>query len=219
MSDSAVPWPPDATTLDFPRFLLGTDVRLYRVHGVDREPRFYSADPYGRWNPPPGVESFGTLYCAASVEGAIIETLGRLGAAVILTTDLQARSISVLQPGHPLDLADMTDLRVLGQYGLTGAVSAAGPEVFERTHAWAAALRNAGLDGVRFRARHDPSLSQVSYALRSPRRHRPEATADHVHPGAAPGRLRDRGTRAVWTARRAPRSDHLIRIVSETSAR
>jgi hypothetical protein len=44
-------------------------------------------------------------------------------------------------------------------------MSAGGPARYPRCQAWAAALHEAGYEGIRYRARHDPALGTTSYAI------------------------------------------------------
>ena len=67
------------------------------------------------------------------------------------------------------ELADFTSPSVLGAYRLSGAASAGGRrDTYERCQLWAAALFDAGFGGVRYRARHDPSLQSTSVRLFGP---------------------------------------------------
>jgi RES domain len=161
-----LPEPPDAESLaDFPRFVIPTDTRLYRVHLAGREPNYFAGDHFGRFNPPPGDTTFGTMYCSLSPEGGFIEVLCRGGIPIVGQVSLIEREISTLRPVRPLDVADFTNPAVLGGFGITGSISAGGASLYGVTRRWAAALHAAGFDGLRYRARHDPSLSQVSFAL------------------------------------------------------
>ncbi len=159
-----IPEPPDAEALlDLPRILLTPKDRLYRVHGAGREPNYFSFDRFGRFNPPPRVSTFGTCYCSASDEGGFIEVLGH-GSPVVSGSDLTSREMSTLRPAE-LELADFTDPLVLGRFGITGTISAGGRSTYPACQRWAAALFENGLRGIRYRARHDPSLQHVSYAI------------------------------------------------------
>lgn len=165
MSES-IPEPPQPALLaDFPRFRLGTDVRLWRLHYSHREPNWFAVDPGGRFNPPAGDQRFGTCYVSAEGAGAFLETVGRTGTGVIDETDLLRRSMSTLSLSAALDVADLTAPPARGRFGLTGEMSAGGPSTYPRTQAWAAALFGAGFGGVRYRARNAPALDLTSFAI------------------------------------------------------
>lgn len=157
--------PPSAERLfDVPRVTLTPRNHVYRVHGRGREPNYFSTDRFGRFNPPPGNTDFGTCYCSASDDGAFVEALCR-DVPVVSASDVSNREITSLTPAADLDLADLTNPLVLGQFGLTATISAGGPSVYGVCQRWAAALFAIGLKGIRYRARHDPSMSSVSYAI------------------------------------------------------
>jgi hypothetical protein len=61
-------------------------------------------------------------------------------------------------------VADLTNPRVLGR-GLNAEIQAAGPPVYPQCQAWAGAVQAAGFGGIRYHARHGPSLDAISYAL------------------------------------------------------
>ncbi len=135
------------------------------MHLAGREPNYFAADQWGRFNPPPGDATFGTCYCSESEVGAFAEVFCRRGMRLIVERELAARGISTLRAAADVELADFTDSGIVGLFGLTGTVSTGGLTSVPTCQRWAAALSHAGLRGIRYRARHDPSLSQVSYAI------------------------------------------------------
>jgi RES domain-containing protein len=163
MSD--IPAPPQPELLsNFPRYILGRSDPLYRLHWAHRAPVWFSADSTGgRFNPPAGNLLFGTCYVAASPESAMLEVFGRVRAAID-QSDVERRNLSILSVTRDMALADLTATQARG-FGITGEVHAGGPASYPACQAWAAALQAAGYAGVRYLARHDPSMGSVSYAL------------------------------------------------------
>lgn len=165
--ERSIPLPPSLTELaQFPRSVLSgrPDTELFRVHRRDREVEYYSALSIGRFDPPPGVTTFGTCYLSTSPYGAFAEVFGQ--ASTISRTDIDDRAMTVVHVAIETELADFTAPTVLGLYGLTGTASAGGRrDTYKRCQLWAAALFEAGFGGIRYRARHDPSLTSTSIAL------------------------------------------------------
>jgi hypothetical protein len=102
----------------------------------------------------PGGE-FGVLYLARHEAGAFIETFGHeTGIRVLDMKELEGRALSRVEAARPLRLVDLRG-KGLARLGadaelLTGA--------YELSQAWALALHNhpAAVDGIAYRARHDP---------------------------------------------------------------
>jgi RES domain len=66
------------------------------------------------------------------------------------------------------DVVDLTDPTVLGLVGLTAEIHSTSD--YTLTQGWALALQEAGHDGIRYRARHDPHGELVALQLRVARR-------------------------------------------------
>jgi hypothetical protein len=64
-------------------------------------------------------------------------------------------------------VVDLTDPTVLGLVGLTAEIHSTSD--YNLTQGWALALQEAGYDGIRYKARHDPRGQLVSIALFGPR--------------------------------------------------
>lgn len=149
---------------DFPVYTVHPDRELYRVHHAKRGPLFFAAAKQpgqgGRFDLP-ADSGWGTCYLSTSRIGACVETFGRFQA---LTDGLVAvRRLTVVAPVINLRLADFTFRRVLGDFGITGDVSA-GSE-YEEPQRWALQLWEAGFDGIYYAARHDPQFVERSVAL------------------------------------------------------
>jgi RES domain-containing protein len=136
---------------------------LYRIHDHDREPNWFNATGAGRFDPPAPDAGFGTCYLAADLDGALIEVLGRV--RVITETDVYRRSVTAFRAAVDLEVANFSDPSIVGRYGLTATASAGNVYTYPMCQQWAAALRSAGLDGIRYHARHDPSAASQCYAL------------------------------------------------------
>jgi len=133
------------------------DVPLWRIHRSSTDPLALASDPFGRFNL---ARPRGTVYAAEEQLGAFVEVFGRL--AIIDATDLRAYRLSELRaPGARV--ADLTRRGVLGRVGLTAEIHTTTD--YELTRAWAAAVASQGLDGIRYRARHDPAAKLTSLAL------------------------------------------------------
>lgn len=159
----SLPNPPSPALLaDFPRFVLRADVRLWRLHRSDREPNWFTNAGDGRFDV--AGARFGTCYLADESDGAFIEVFGRDGGP-IAESDVLRRNLAMMSVAVDLDVADVTAPEVRGRFGLTGEVSAGGPTIYPTTQTWAGALHDAGFSGIRYRARHDPSLQRTSFAL------------------------------------------------------
>ena len=148
---------PPADLRAFPRRNLRRSVELHRIHPVGLAPWWFSSDGNGRFDQePPG----GTCSLAASPVGAFIEVFRDF--TFVDAADVAARRISRVHVPHDAVLADCTSARARG-FGVTAAVHST-PE-YGTTHAWAAALRQGGFDGVRDFCGHDPSQRQVGIAV------------------------------------------------------
>jgi hypothetical protein len=95
--------------------------------------------------------------------GAFVEALlRRPGRTLIARSDLEARRLSTISAADDLRLVDLTGAGA-SAIGATAEVSAT--HDYTLSWAWSCALfqHPAGVDGIRFRCRHDPAL--ISCAL------------------------------------------------------
>lgn len=144
----------------FPSTTVHPERVLYRVRRSVNDPLYFSSSGGGRFDLR-GTPEAGTSYLSPSPVGAYLETFGRL--KMLSDADIEERSLSEVVPAVPLHLADLTDRRVLGRYGVTGDISVGtdyGP-----SQALAAELYRAGFDGIYYTARHDPAFLERSVAV------------------------------------------------------
>jgi len=138
---------------------LGTEP-LWRIHAADVAPWFFDLGPDGRFN----LAESGTCYLAEEPIGAFVEKFGRLlrPGGAIPEPLVDAQRLSRLRPPKA-SVVDLTDPTVLGLIGLTAEIHSTSD--YNRTQGWALAFQEAGYDGIRYRARHDPRGELVSIAL------------------------------------------------------
>lgn len=156
----AIPSPPEDLG-GFPETRLGPPVSLWRVHR-HAEPWFFASAGEGRFDL---AAPRGTCYASDDPLGAFIEHFGHLiapGRAIPLAS-LRARFLSYLTIEGRLRLADLMAREVLGRYGVTAEIAPVGD--YQRTRQWGESLADAGFEGIRYPARHDPSGSLRSVAL------------------------------------------------------
>jgi RES domain-containing protein len=142
----------------FPRRTLRGDRTLYRIHRARERCWWFSSDGSGRFDPI--ATELGACYLAERPIGAWIEVFRK--AMLLAEAEIAERSLSSVQLGRDLRLADLTSRRAL-QFGVTASVGA--NEVYGPSQAFAASAVAAGFDGVRYLARHDPAQKLYSVAL------------------------------------------------------
>jgi hypothetical protein len=166
LSPRGLPLPPDDLP-ELPGRNLGS-TPLWRIHPAEVAPWFFDLGPDGRFN----LAESGTCYLAEAPIGAFVEKFGRLlrPGGVIPEGLVEAQRLSRLRPPKTT-VVDLTDPTVLGLVGLTAEIHSTSD--YNLTQGWALALQEAGYDGIRYKARHDPRGQLVSIALfgsgRSPR--------------------------------------------------
>lgn len=143
--------------------------RLATVHRHDLVAWRLSSHPEGRFNLEPPR---GTCCAAEKPLGALIEVFGRL--AILDPGEVARYRLSWLEV-ESLRIAEITDRRVLGRAGLTAELQATTDYVLTRR--WAKAIADAGFEGVRYRARHDPAATLNSIALFGDRSTTPPAVS------------------------------------------
>ncbi len=139
------------------------DTPLWRIHRRDRSPIFYGTNLY-RFDPPTAASPWGTCYTAPSQLAAYLEvfaSLGRLTPALIAE-----RQLAELFTVDTLRLADISDRRVIGMYGLDASYSMG--RAYDTSQRLAVDLFDAGFDGIHYPARHDPSGALRSIAVFGP---------------------------------------------------
>ena len=145
----------------FPRHTLHPDRVLYRIHRAHNDPLYFARSGAGRFDLVSDDNEPGTCYCALSAVGAFLETFRRN--RVIPTRMIDQRALSTLSLTRSMRLADMTDSRVIGLYGIEGDVSAGAD--YTEPQKWAVRLFEAGFDGIFYATRHDPSFTERSVAI------------------------------------------------------
>ena len=128
-------------------------VRRYDEGGQARQALFFSTLGLGRFDPPDGAAAtYGSCYFAREPIAAYIERFGSY--PVTLQDVIEARQLVDISPLRAVRLADVCNPVVLGQYGLTREICAVTD--YDLPQRWAAALHQAGFDGVWYGPRHDP---------------------------------------------------------------
>jgi hypothetical protein len=133
---------------------------LWRIHAADVAPWFFDVGPDGRFN----LAESGTCYLAEEPIGAFVEKFGRLlrPGGVIPESLVDTQRLSKLRPPKA-SIVDLTNPRVLGLIGLTAEIHTT--INYDLAQGWALAFRDAGYDGIRYKARHDPRGQLTSIAL------------------------------------------------------
>lgn len=136
---------------------------LWRIHAADVAPWFFDVGPDGRFS----LAESGTRYLAEEPIGAFVEKFGRLlrPGGVIPEPLVDMQRLSRLRP-FKANVVDLTNPKVLGLAGLTAEIHSTSD--YNLTQGWALALQEAGYDGIRYKARHDPRGQLVSVALFGP---------------------------------------------------
>jgi hypothetical protein len=158
LSPRGLPAPPNDLP-ELPSTKLGTEA-LWRIHAADVVPWFFDVGPDGRFN----LAESGTCYLAEKPLGAFVEKFGRLlrPGGVIPEPLVDTQRLSRLRPSK-VSVVDLTDPKVLGLVGLTAEIHSTTD--YNLTQGWALALQEAGYDGIRYKARHDPRGQLVCIAL------------------------------------------------------
>lgn len=163
---------------DFPSRGIGTSTPLFRIHQHYLHPAWFNTDGSWRFDPPPSHrDRFGVCYLGVEPLAAYVEVFGRIRA--VPQVEVDRRRVSELTVAHRVDVADLTDRTVLGDFEITAAHSTGtdyGP-----AQELASLLFDAGLDGVLYRVRHDPAMTLEGIAL-------------FGEPGETPGRFNSRKT-------------------------
>ena len=152
---------PSGDLRGFPRRTLAAGSSLWRIHRADRDPWWFSGSGDGRFDLPAPA---GTCYLATRPAGAFVEVFRDF--LVVPAEEVACRRLSRLRLAHPVLMADLTAARAR-RFGVTAELHATGE--YAATQAWAAALAAAGLAGLLYLLRHDPSAASRGVALFGPR--------------------------------------------------
>lgn len=136
---------------------MATQTPLFRMHPGDLGPWWFSSDGHGRFDlrPPQG-----TCYLSLSQLGAFVEVFRDF--TFVDAVDVAARAVSRLQMPRDVVLANCTSSRAR-RFGVIGEIHST--PAYGTTQGWAAALRDAGFDGVRYFCGQDPSQREIGIAL------------------------------------------------------
>jgi hypothetical protein len=150
------PPPPALQKQDLP--LLSFGATLFRIFRTDRDPAFWGKTRDNRFDSP--AAEFGVLYAATDQYGAFIETCGGLLNRTVTTSFLGARGWARVIPARDLKLVDLSGPG-LARIGADERLSSGEHDVAQQ---WSLALwqHPATVDGIHYRARHDPSRTSVA---------------------------------------------------------
>ncbi|HEY5272774.1 MAG TPA: RES family NAD+ phosphorylase [Acidimicrobiales bacterium] len=125
--------------------------RLFRVHKMGNEPEWFGTSGNYRWDPPPtAADLFGTCYVGTAALTSLMETLGEF--AIVTEGMIEARNVAALQVPDDIRLADLTNNRIVGDWGLDRRISVG--DDYEICQLWGQALQSAGFEGIFYEARH-----------------------------------------------------------------
>lgn len=134
-----------------------TKTHLFRIHPGHLGPWWFSSAGHGRFDLDPLQ---GTCYLSLSPLGAFVEVFRDF--TFVAAADVAARSLSRLQAPRDVVLANCTSSRAR-RFGVIGEIHST--PAYGTTQGWAAALLNAGFDGVRYFCGQDPSQREIGIAL------------------------------------------------------
>lgn len=169
---------------DFPSRSIDTATPLFRIHQHHLHPAWFNTDGSWRFDPLPSHrDRFGVCYLGLVPLAAYVEVFGRIRA--VPQVEVDSRRLSELSVAHSVDVADVTDRTVLGDFGITAAHSTGSDYLIAQE--LASHLFDAGLDGILYRVRHDPAMTL-------------EAVALFGEPGETPARFNPPKTDAIPTS-------------------
>lgn len=131
---------------------------LVRLHRLDQNPDFWGRRGDNRFDAPAG--EFGVLYAATDPHGAFIETFGDMERRTLTVKTLTARGWARIEPHRGLRLVDLSGPG-LAQIGADERLCSGEHDVAQQ---WSCALwrHPIAVDGLYYRARHDPSRTSVA---------------------------------------------------------
>lgn len=127
---------------------------FYRIHGAAASPIHFGHTPRNRFDDP--EREFGVLYVGEDEACAFIETFGwKTGVAAVTEAAVASRGLSRLEARHPLRVVDLTGPG-LARLGADESLCS-GDHATARKWSRALWAHPQKPDGLRYRARHDPS--------------------------------------------------------------
>ncbi len=147
----------------FPTIEVTPDLSLMRIHREDKHPAYFNPSSDWRFGPPPSrTDRFGVCYLGLDDPfAAYVERYGRFG--VITPAQVRDDAFSILKLTATVAIADLTDRSVLGEFGITASHSTGSD--YGPSRQLASDLFDAGISGIRYRVRHDPSMTLEAVAL------------------------------------------------------
>jgi len=146
-------------------FTLAIGETLYRHHQSIHDPVFFGTSGNYRFDDTdcPAATCFGVLYTGEDEDCCFIESCGlTTGEPAVSGAYLAAREISRLELTEELRFIDLASPGGLTRIGADGRLETGSYKIAQK---WSAALRlhPSRPDGIRYRARHDPS--RIAYAI------------------------------------------------------
>ncbi|WP_245814100.1 RES family NAD+ phosphorylase [Rhodococcus marinonascens] len=148
---------PDQLRGRFPGIAVRAGTALYRTHSAKLDPWWFGSSLDNRFDLSGPA---GTCYTAESEIVGLLEAWA--GIRFIARADVAARAISTLTVDRDLLIADLTSNAGI-RFGLTAEISTTID--YPLSQQWAANLRAAGFDGLRYWARHELSHTHTCVAL------------------------------------------------------
>lgn len=136
---------------------------LFRSHQIAHTPLHFGRRSLYRWDAPFG--EYGVLYLAFDEYVAFMESIGRnaLKTRFIPGQDLRSRGLSKVVLKRELTLVDLVSPGGLTRIGSEGSLTSS--VRYENSQQWSKAfkIQVPGLDGIRYRARHDPAREAAAF--------------------------------------------------------
>lgn len=147
---------------DFPSRAIDATTPLFRIHQHHLHPAWFNADGSWRFDPLSSHrDRFGVCYLGLAPLAANVEVFGRIRA--VPHAEVDRRRLSELTVTHRVDVADLTDRSILGDFGVTASHST-GTD-YAMAQELSTELFDAGLGGILYRVRHDPAMALEAIAL------------------------------------------------------
>ena len=151
---------------DFPYRTLPADTTFSRIHLHCHSANHFGTSGDYRFDPPQNVSNkYGVCYLGREELAAYIEVFGQHYRGVPSDYILERR-LSTARASRDLRVADLTERRVLGHYGVTAAHSTSSN--YGPSQQLGASLQAAGFDGIYYRISHDPAMLLEAVAIFSP---------------------------------------------------
>jgi hypothetical protein len=149
---------PSPNLADQPLPILTYRETLVRIHRIGNDPAFRGNAGEHRFDAPAG--EFGVLYAAVDAYGAFIETCGDTRDRIVTTAALGQRGWARVEPTRALRLVDLSGSG-LAQIGADERLCSGEHDIARK---WLLAMwqHPASVDGLYYRARHDPSRNSVA---------------------------------------------------------